>query len=60
MCVYVCVVFMCVGVCGYVGVHVCGGGKENKEKVTLRQKKNYKYIARLYYTHTGSIEQYQH
>lgn len=63
MCVWcscVCVVFMCVGGCGYVGVHVVGGGMENKEKAmpgsTLRRKRDYKYIARLYYTHTGSTE----
>jgi len=31
--VFMCVVvFMCVGVCGYVGMHVCGGSKESIKK----------------------------
>ena len=75
MCVCVWVVFMCMVVCMFVGVcgwvWVCGcacvwGEIRRTKRSNARfntetfRKRDYKYIARLYYTHTGSIEQYHH
>ena len=61
VCVCVCGVHVrgCVWVCGCACVWGRYGEQRKSNTETVR-KRDYKYTARLYYTHTGSIEQYHH